>query len=113
MSLSPASKRVKTSPPLLIGTHNGHFHADEALAVYLLRLLPAYQSSTLLRTRDPSLLQTCHTVVDVGGEYAPENHRYDHHQRTFNTAFPDHETKLSSAGLVYMHFGKSIIAQRT
>ncbi|KAL8711604.1 MAG: hypothetical protein Q9220_004014 [cf. Caloplaca sp. 1 TL-2023] len=112
MSTSPASKRVKTSSPLL-GTHNGHFHADEALAVYLLRLLPTYNPSTLVRTRDPSILSTCHTVVDVGGEYDPTQNRYDHHQRTFDTTFLDRKTKLSSAGLVYLHFGKAIIAQRT
>lgn len=107
-----AAKRLKTSPPL-IGTHSGHFHADEALAVYLLRLLPTYTPSTLLRTRDPALLSTCDTVVDVGGEYSPSTHRYDHHQRTFAATFPNHSTKLSSAGLVYMHFGKPIIALRT
>ncbi|KAL8942663.1 MAG: hypothetical protein Q9211_001309, partial [Gyalolechia sp. 1 TL-2023] len=112
MSTSPVSKRIKISPPL-IGTHNGHFHADEALAVYLLRLLPPSNPSTLLRTRDPALLSTCHTVVDVGGEYDPSTNRYDHHQRTFNTTFPNRSTKLSSAGLVYMHFGKSIIAHHT
>ena len=91
---------------------SGHFHADEALAVYLLRLLPAYNPSNLVRTRDPALLSTCHTVVDVGGEYAPETNRYDHHQRTFDATFPSHATKLSSAGLIYLHFGKAIIAQR-
>ncbi|KAL8721374.1 MAG: hypothetical protein Q9181_007719 [Wetmoreana brouardii] len=112
MSTSPSSKRLKTSPPL-IGTHNGHFHADEALAIYLLRLLPAYTPNTLLRTRDPALLATCHAVVDVGGEYDPPRNRYDHHQRTFSTTFPQKHTKLSSAGLVYLHFGKNIIAQRT
>ncbi|KAL8861243.1 MAG: hypothetical protein Q9178_002459 [Gyalolechia marmorata] len=112
MATSPVPKRVKPSPPL-IGTHNGHFHADEALAIYLLRLLPTYQPSTLLRTRDPSLLSTCHTVVDAGGEYVPSEHRYDHHQRTFDITFPTKSTKLSSAGLVYLHFGKAIIAQRT
>ncbi|PSS27385.1 hypothetical protein M430DRAFT_46480 [Amorphotheca resinae ATCC 22711] len=106
-----AAKRVKTSP-VTIGTHNGHFHADEALAVYMLRLLPTYQNSELIRTRDPALLATCHTVVDVGGEYDASANRYDHHQRTFNTTFPNRPTKLSSAGLVYMHFGKAIIAQQ-
>jgi len=79
--------------------------------VYLLRMLPTYNNSTLIRTRDPALLATCHTVVDVGGEYDASVHRYDHHQRTFNTTFPNRPTKLSSAGLVYMHFGKAIIAQ--
>ncbi|KAI9853291.1 MAG: hypothetical protein M1824_001458 [Vezdaea acicularis] len=111
MASETTAKRLKVSPPA-IGTHNGHFHADEALAVYLLRLLPSYQPSTLVRTRDPALLSTCHTVVDVGGEYDPSKHRYDHHQRTFNTTFPSHSTKLSSAGLVFLHFGKAIIAQK-
>ena len=66
-----------------------------------------------MRTRDPALLANCHTVVDVGGEYDPSKHRYDHHQRTFDTTFPSRPTKLSSAGLVYLHFGKAIIAQHT
>lgn len=83
------------------------------MAVYLLRLLPNYQPSNLLRTRDPVLLSTCHTLVDVGGEYSPETNRYDHHQRTFNVTFPSRPTKLSSAGLVYLHFGKEIIARTT
>ncbi|KAH8698349.1 putative UPF0160 domain protein MYG1 [Talaromyces proteolyticus] len=112
MAAETAAKKLKTSGPL-IGTHNGHFHADEALAVYLLRLLPDYNASPLVRTRDPARLAECHTVVDVGGEYEPERNRYDHHQRTFSTTFPNHNTKLSSAGLVYMHFGRAIIAQHT
>ena len=116
MSIEQAAKRLKTndlSSAPLIGTHNGHFHADEALAVYLLRLLPAYHPSSLLRTRDPALLSKCHTVVDVGGEYSPQANRFDHHQRTFGATFPGRPTKLSSAGLVYLHFGKPIISLRT
>jgi uncharacterized UPF0160 family protein len=105
-----SAKRLKVSP-ISIGTHNGHFHADEALAVYMLSLLPAYKDANLIRTRDPAVLETCHTVVDVGGEYDPSKNRYDHHQRTFNTTFPNRPTKLSSAGLVYLHFGKAIITQ--
>jgi uncharacterized UPF0160 family protein len=112
MATEVAAKRVKMTGPL-IGTHNGHFHADEALAVYMLKMLPDYASASLVRTRDPSILEQCHTVVDVGGEYDDSKKRYDHHQRTFNTAFPNHATKLSSAGLVYMHYGKAIIAQHT
>ncbi|KAF4975992.1 hypothetical protein FZEAL_7289 [Fusarium zealandicum] len=106
-----ASKRIKTSGPL-IGTHNGHFHADEALAVHMLRRLPAYRDAGLVRTRDPAVLSTCHTVVDVGGEYDAEQRRFDHHQRGFATTFPGRPTKLSSAGLVFMHFGRAIVAQR-
>lgn len=33
------------------------------------------------RTRDPKVLGTCDVVVDVGGVYDAQNHRYDHHQR--------------------------------
>ncbi|KAF4125659.1 hypothetical protein GMORB2_0903 [Geosmithia morbida] len=106
-----AAKRVKTSP-VVIGTHNGHFHADEALAVHMLRMLPAYRDASLVRTRDPKVLETCHTVVDVGGEYDDARNRYDHHQRGFDTTFPGRPTKLSSAGLVFKHFGRAIIAQR-
>lgn len=76
----------------------------------MLRQLPSYNPSNLVRTRDPAILSTCHTVVDVGGEYQPAQNRYDHHQRTFDTTFPTRSTKLSSAGLVYLHFGKPIIA---
>jgi uncharacterized UPF0160 family protein len=75
----------------------------------MLRLLPAYASSPLVRTRDPAVLETCHTVVDVGAEYDASKNRYDHHQREFTTVFPGHNTKLSSAGLVFLHFGRDII----
>lgn len=39
------SKRPRSSPmaPPRIGTHNGTFHCDEALACALLRLLPQYR----------------------------------------------------------------------
>lgn len=79
----------------------------------MLRLLPTYLDSQLVRTRDPDLLAKCHTVVDVGGEYDDDAKRYDHHQRGFDVVFPGHNTKLSSAGLVYLHFGKDIITAVT
>ncbi|KAF2722456.1 metal-dependent protein hydrolase [Polychaeton citri CBS 116435] len=112
MTSEPDSKRVKMSngaTPRVIGTHNGHFHADEALAVYLLRTLQPYASSTLIRTRDPEVLKTCDIVVDVGGVHDHSVFRYDHHQREFAATFPGKGTKLSSAGLVWMHYGKDII----
>lgn len=39
------------------------------------------QDAEVVRTRDPERLAECDVVVDVGGEYDPERHRYDHHQR--------------------------------
>lgn len=50
-------------------------------------------------------------LIDVGGEFNAETHRYDHHQRGFAEVFGHgFDTKLSSAGLVYKHFGREIIA---
>ncbi len=64
-----------------IGTHSGSFHCDEVLACHMLRVLPEYRDARIVRSRDPKLLQDCDIVVDVGGEYDPSKHRYDHHQR--------------------------------
>ena len=62
------------------------------------------------------MLDTCTLVVDVGGEFNREKHRYDHHQKTFSETLNSLDskkkwvTKLSSAGLVYCFFGREVIA---
>ncbi|KAJ0406638.1 hypothetical protein ATCC90586_006138 [Pythium insidiosum] len=95
-----------------IGTHNGSFHCDEALAVSMLKLLPAFAAHDILRTRDESKLAQCDAVVDVGGVYDAASNRFDHHQKTFEGTFEQgFVTRLSSAGLVYKHFGKDIIRE--
>ncbi|XP_047407405.1 MYG1 exonuclease isoform X2 [Sciurus carolinensis] len=112
----PKRSRGDMAPPR-IGTHNGTFHCDEALACALLRLLPEYRDAEIVRTRDPEKLASCDIVVDVGGEYDPQRHRYDHHQRSFTDTMSSlcpgkpWQTKLSSAGLIYLHFGHKLLAQ--
>ncbi|KAG3291849.1 MYG1 exonuclease isoform X2 [Ictidomys tridecemlineatus] len=112
----PKRSRGNMVPPR-IGTHNGTFHCDEALACALLRLLPEYRDAEIVRTRDPEKLASCDIVVDVGGEYDPQRHRYDHHQRSFTDTMSSlcpgkpWKTKLSSAGLIYLHFGHKLLAQ--
>jgi hypothetical protein len=71
------------SEGIVLGTHDGSFHCDEALALSCLKILPEYRDATILRSRNPELLAQCNIVVDVGAVYEPENHRYDHHQREF------------------------------
>ncbi|ORX89232.1 metal-dependent protein hydrolase [Basidiobolus meristosporus CBS 931.73] len=96
-----------------IGTHNGTFHCDEALGLYLMKLTQGFQDAKIVRTRDESKLAECDAVIDVGGEYQPEKLRFDHHQRGFSEVFSaDFKTKLSSAGLIYKHYGKEIIASQ-
>ncbi|KAJ1383086.1 Metal-dependent protein hydrolase [Sesbania bispinosa] len=95
-----------------VGTHSGTFHCDEALACFMLRLSKHFSGADIVRTRDWKLLNSLDAVVDVGGVYDPLRHRYDHHQRNFNQVFGyGFTTKLSSAGLVYKHFGLEIIAK--
>lgn len=51
------------------------------------------------------------------GEYDPEKLRFDHHQKTFNETFSSvmkeqdkfNKVKLSSAGLIYCHYGIDIL----
>ncbi|KOM58212.1 hypothetical protein LR48_Vigan11g124600 [Vigna angularis] len=58
------------------------------------------------------VLEGLDAVLDVGGVYDPARDRYDHHQKGFEEVFGHgFSTKLSSAGLVYKHFGKEIIAK--
>ncbi|KAF9526434.1 metal-dependent protein hydrolase [Crepidotus variabilis] len=110
-SAQPEAKRQKMAK--VIGTHNGTFHCDEALAVFLLRQTSTYRDASLKRSRDPAVLATCDIVVDVGAIYDATKLLFDHHQRGFTEVFGHgFETKLSSAGLIYKHFGKEVIAQK-
>lgn len=110
-------KKLKMSDLLKIGTHNGQFHCDEVLACFMLKQLPLYKESPIVRSRDPVELEKCDIVVDVGGVYDVAKNRFDHHQKTFNETFSSIDNskpwkiKLSSAGLVYVHFGRKIITE--
>ncbi|VVT43549.1 uncharacterized protein SAPINGB_P000036 [Magnusiomyces paraingens] len=102
-------KKMKTTN-LKIGTHSGTFHADESLAVFMLKLLPKFSGAEVVRSRTPEILDECDIVVDVSGKYDGEKY-FDHHQREFEGVFGEgYKTKLSSAGLVYKHFGQDILA---
>ncbi|OMO93557.1 Metal-dependent protein hydrolase [Corchorus olitorius] len=101
---NPNAKRV--------GTHDGSFHCDEALACFMIRLTKKFSNAQIIRTRNPQVLENFDAVVDVGGVYDPTRDRYDHHQRGFEQVFGHgFTTKLSSAGLVYKHYGAEIIAK--
>lgn len=93
-----------------IGTHSGRFHTDEILATVLLKYLPEYKDAEIVRTRDPKKLDECDVVVDVGGVYDHSKKRYDHHQKEFNdTLDSKHSIRLSSAGLIYKHYGHEVL----
>jgi len=118
-------KRAKLDDSMsekVIGTHSGTFQADEAMGCFLLRQLPEYRLSKIVRSRDPKVLETCDIVIDVGGVYDHGKKRYDHHQRGYDERFDAGKqegsssasgagrcTKLSASGLVYRHYGKEVI----
>ncbi|XP_047267946.1 MYG1 exonuclease isoform X2 [Capsicum annuum] len=111
-SFSPVSSPSAHVSPKRVGTHHGSFHCDEALGCFMIRLTKNFYNAQIVRTRDTQLLETLDAVLDVGGVYDPSRDRYDHHQKGFEEVFGHgFTTKLSSAGLVYKHFGKEIIAK--
>lgn len=93
-----------------------------------------FANAKIVRSRDPAVLNPCDILVDVGAVYDPATHRYDHHQGNvqfsqncykskililcwlsinFQAGFTEtldanHTMKLSSAGLIYKHFGKKV-----
>ncbi|CEF63042.1 UPF0160 protein MYG1, mitochondrial [Strongyloides ratti] len=102
---------------MTIGTHNGKFHTDEALACFFLKSIPEFSNAEIVRSRNMEILKKIDILVDVGGVYNHEKRRYDHHQKTFEETMaslkvlPSFNTKLSSAGLIYAHYGKRIISE--
>lgn len=57
-------------------------------------------------------------MVDVGGEYDKSKNLFDHHQKSFEHTFsslrpefPNYNVRLSSAGLIYTHFGEEVIQE--
>lgn len=99
-------------PKTIIGTHSDSFHCDEVTACVMLLHLDAWKNSMIVRTRVESVFPKLDIVCDVGGVYDHENKRYDHHQNTFKETWNNEEsdiTKLSSAGLIFRHYGKEFI----
>ena len=90
-------------------THSGPFHSDDVLASVILKLAGQVESyNDIIRTRQAEKINAADIVFDVGGEYSPGNHRYDHHQRGRSGQFWEDETPMSSAGLVWLTFGEQI-----
>lgn len=86
----------------------------------MLKTLPHFKNHQIVRTRDPTLLETCEIIVDVGAEFGkidtdPSRLRFDHHQASFSEVFGRGHTKvkLSSAGLIYKYYGQQIIYELT
>ncbi len=102
------------SKKVVIATHNGMFHADDVFAVAALLLLldttPAV--ATVVRTRDETIIRKADFVIDVGGVYAPEKNRFDHHQEGGAGKRPN-GISYAAFGLVWGKFGVQIAGSET
>ena len=96
------------SKEVIIGTHNGFFHADDCLAVAALTLI--FPKHKIIRSRDKQILDECDFLVDVGGIYNDETNRFDHHFSNGPTY--DDGLLMSSFGLVWKKYGEQICGSR-
>jgi uncharacterized UPF0160 family protein len=87
---------------MVIVTHSGKFHADDAWAVAVLNIL--FPNCDLIRTRDPATIEASDFAVDVGGIWDPATGRFDHHQKGFSAARSS-GVPYASAGLVWREYG--------
>ena len=98
-----------------IATHNGSIHADDVFGVAVLAAL--HPEHTIVRSRDPAVLQDADFLVDVGGEWDEARGRFDHHQRGFEGARErttadgriERAEGYASAGLVWRAFGPAYV----
>ncbi|MGR5365733.1 MYG1 family protein [Photobacterium damselae] len=96
---------------LKVVTHAGGFHTDELFAIALIKHF-VDDNIDIVRTRDRQLLKQFKRnhriwVIDVGGEYNPQAHNFDHHQSTFRKTWIGTDILLSSCGLVWTYLKKN------
>ena len=92
---------------MVIVTHSGKFHADDAWAVAVLKVL--FPQAEVVRTRDPARIEAADFAVDVGGIWDAATGRFDHHQKGFSGARLS-AVPYASAGLVWKHYGARCVS---
>lgn len=85
-----------------IATHSGSFHADEILAIAVLRLV--HDDVEVVRTRDRETFEAADVRIDLGHRYDPGAGDFDHHQRGGAGERPN-GIRLASFGLVWRAYG--------
>jgi uncharacterized UPF0160 family protein len=99
---------TKKDSQLTAATHDGSNHADDAYAGAMLQ--KEFADVRFIRTRNSEILKEAAIVFDVGGEYAPERNRFDHHQRG-GAGERENGAPFASAGLVWQKYGCSIVSE--
>ncbi|TXG02348.1 MYG1 family protein [Massilia arenae] len=92
---------------MLIATHGGKFHADDAWAVAVLKVL--FPEADVVRTREQARIDAADFAIDVGGVWDPATGRFDHHQKEFDATRVS-GVPYASAGLVWRDYGARCVA---
>ena len=92
---------------MLIATHGGKFHADDAWAVAVLKVL--FPGADIVRTREQARIDAADFAIDVGGVWDPASGRFDHHQKEFDATRVS-GVPYASAGLVWREYGARCVA---
>ncbi len=90
-------------------THANGFHADDVIAYAILKevLTKRGETWTITRSREREVIDQGDIVFDIGDEFDPARHRYDHHQKE-RAGMRDNGIYYASAGLIWKYFGREL-----
>ena len=92
-----------------IGTHDGRFHADDVLGTAICTMAVEGDCGVeYIRSRNVYELERADIILDVGGRNDGVKW-FDHHTKQ---EFRDNGIPIASAGQMWRHFYKTIIAKR-
>lgn len=80
---------------MILGTHNGNFHADEVFATNI--LMEIMDVEKVIRTRDKNELEKCNIVYDVG------DGQFDHHSK--DKKYRHNGIPYAACGLIWKEYG--------
>ena len=94
-----------TTTTTIAATHNGVFHADDAIAGAILR--GTNPQVRFLRSRNPADWEKADVIFDVGAKF-DGGRWFDHHQRE-RAGARENGVLFSSAGLIWARFGEDYL----
>ena len=89
---------------MLIGTHDGSFHADETVACALISYI--HEHCEVIRSRNPQELERADIIIDVSGKN--DERHFDHHSNDFKLSRPN-GIDYATAGLMWQKFGREFL----
>ncbi len=96
---------MSPNKPIVV-THSDAFHPDDVMAIAIMSLY-LKKPIHIIRSRKPKDWAKADYIFDVGGEFNPKKHKFDHHQASFKLKRKN-GVVYSSAGLAWKYYGMKI-----